>query len=139
THAALDAARKAYAPYSKSPSGVAIRSASGRTYRGSYIENVAFNPSLSPLQVALTGLDRKSTRLNSSHDQTSYAVFCLKKKTERRRLAAAGRADEHHQGPVLHPQIQVGHGDRAVVEHLRHPVEHDLGHNVTPCRSRSAR
>src|SRR5206468_8777874 len=26
------------------------------------------------------GLDRKSTRLNSSHDQISYAVFCLKKK-----------------------------------------------------------
>src|SRR2546421_6094558 len=25
--------------------------------------------------------DRKSTRLNSSHDQISYAVFCLKKKT----------------------------------------------------------
>src|SRR5206468_12214974 len=25
--------------------------------------------------------DRKSTRLNSSHDQNSYAVFCLKKKT----------------------------------------------------------
>src|SRR2546430_11832601 len=28
-----------------------------------------------------TGLDRKSTRLNSSHSQISYAVFCLKKKT----------------------------------------------------------
>src|SRR5688572_31277077 len=27
-------------------------------------------------------LDRKSTRLNSSHSQISYAVFCLKKKTE---------------------------------------------------------
>jgi len=26
------------------------------------------------------GLDRKSTRLNSSHDQISYAVLCLKKK-----------------------------------------------------------
>src|SRR5206468_9941161 len=26
------------------------------------------------------GGDRKSTRLNSSHDQISYAVFCLKKK-----------------------------------------------------------
>src|SRR2546430_12678627 len=25
--------------------------------------------------------DRKSTRLNSSHSQISYAVFCLKKKT----------------------------------------------------------
>src|SRR5206468_10278321 len=28
------------------------------------------------------GRDRKSTRLNSSHDQISYAVFCLKKKTD---------------------------------------------------------
>src|SRR3712207_7026737 len=27
-----------------------------------------------------TGLDRKSTRLNSSHANISYAVFCLKKK-----------------------------------------------------------
>src|SRR2546427_9577168 len=29
----------------------------------------------------ITRLDRKSTRLNSSHSQISYAVFCLKKKT----------------------------------------------------------
>src|SRR5688572_31916451 len=29
--------------------------------------------------------DRKSTRLNSSHSQTSYAVLSLKKKNERRR------------------------------------------------------
>src|SRR3982751_6943763 len=29
------------------------------------------------------GRDRKSTRLNSSHDQISYAVFCLKKKNKR--------------------------------------------------------
>src|SRR5688572_31790667 len=29
----------------------------------------------------LTEVDRKSTRLNSSHSQISYAVFCLKKKT----------------------------------------------------------
>src|SRR2546430_13699569 len=28
-------------------------------------------------------LDRKSTRLNSSHSQISYAVFCLKKKIRR--------------------------------------------------------
>src|SRR2546421_2004951 len=27
--------------------------------------------------------DRKSTRLNSSHDQISYAVFCLKKKNNK--------------------------------------------------------
>src|SRR3712207_7166414 len=30
-----------------------------------------------------TGLDRKSTRLNSSHANISYAVFCLKKKKKR--------------------------------------------------------
>src|SRR5216683_594463 len=28
--------------------------------------------------------DRKSTRLNSSHDQISYAVFCLKKKKKKK-------------------------------------------------------
>src|SRR5256886_11447120 len=31
--------------------------------------------------------DRKSTRLNSSHSQISYAVFCLKKKTTRQASA----------------------------------------------------
>src|SRR2546430_13604081 len=30
------------------------------------------------------GADRKSTRLNSSHSQISYAVFCLKKKKKQR-------------------------------------------------------
>src|SRR2546427_9575755 len=30
--------------------------------------------------------DRKSTRLNSSHSQISYAVFCLKKKIESQKL-----------------------------------------------------
>src|SRR3712207_8500961 len=33
--------------------------------------------------VLVTGPDRKSTRLNSSHANISYAVFCLKKKTTR--------------------------------------------------------
>src|SRR2546422_7149907 len=33
-----------------------------------------------------SGLDRKSTRLNSSHGYISYAVFCLKKKNERNTL-----------------------------------------------------
>src|SRR2546430_12567387 len=31
---------------------------------------------------ALPARDRKSTRLNSSHSQISYAVFCLKKKSD---------------------------------------------------------
>src|SRR3989440_8589879 len=33
--------------------------------------------------VRMTARDRKSTRLNSSHDQISYAVFCLKKKKKK--------------------------------------------------------
>src|SRR5712692_773247 len=33
-----------------------------------------------PADEHLQGLDRKSTRLNSSHSSISYAVFCLKKK-----------------------------------------------------------
>src|SRR2546430_5084507 len=32
------------------------------------------------VDVAASWIDRKSTRLNSSHSQISYAVFCLKKK-----------------------------------------------------------
>src|SRR5688500_20091812 len=33
----------------------------------------------------ITGVDRKSTRLNSSHLVISYAVFCLKKKNKKKR------------------------------------------------------
>src|SRR2546421_6033072 len=41
----------------------------------------------------LVAVDRKSTRLNSSHDQISYAVFCLKKKTK---CEIALRGVEHY-------------------------------------------
>src|SRR3712207_8405828 len=34
------------------------------------------------VEPAVDGLDRKSTRLNSSHANISYAVFCLNKKTQ---------------------------------------------------------
>ena len=37
--------------------------------------------------------DRKSTRLNSSHKPTSYAVFCLKKKTRKQKKT---KTTEHH-------------------------------------------
>src|SRR3712207_8052343 len=44
--------------------------ARGSHYRGLGLERVSFR-------------DRKSTRLNSSHANISYAVFCLKKKTNK--------------------------------------------------------
>src|SRR5438874_5247380 len=39
-------------------------------------------PSVSSAGLLSDGSDRKSTRLNSSHVEISYAVFCLKKKTD---------------------------------------------------------
>ena len=55
--AALSAARRSYAPYSRSWAGVAIRTSSGAVVTGSYAENAAFNPSLPPMTVALSQLN----------------------------------------------------------------------------------
>jgi cytidine deaminase len=55
--AALAAARRSYAPYSKSYAGVALRTKDGAIASGAYAENAAFNPSMSPLEVALSQLN----------------------------------------------------------------------------------
>src|SRR2546421_1105542 len=59
-------------PISKSYSGLAVGT---HTFDVRAVD-VAGNVDPTPA----TRTDRKSTRLNSSHDQISYAVFCLKKK-----------------------------------------------------------
>src|SRR2546430_9833902 len=47
--------------------------------------------------------DRKSTRLNSSHSQISYAVFCLKKKNNDHRLVQSYHGVYHdHFTLILH-------------------------------------
>src|SRR2546427_9467202 len=48
--------------------------------RGSARPTYAAGPATS----AMAPTDRKSTRLNSSHSQISYAVFCLKKKKKQK-------------------------------------------------------
>src|SRR2546430_7684823 len=45
----------------------------------SYLYNLTSDESVAE-SLPRTSQDRKSTRLNSSHSQISYAVFCLKKK-----------------------------------------------------------
>src|SRR5947208_8846642 len=53
-----------------------------RRLRNNYVESL---PTHRRIQIANTEssvLDRKSTRLNSSHQIISYAVFCLKKKKQ---------------------------------------------------------
>src|SRR2546427_3673742 len=41
--------------------------------------------------------DRKSTRLNSSHSQISYAVFCLKKKKKKRKKSKINNNKERNE------------------------------------------
>src|SRR5688572_30932502 len=41
--------------------------------------------------------DRKSTRLNSSHSQISYAVFCLKKKKKKKQQTTTNKTTEKKQ------------------------------------------
>src|SRR2546430_8098417 len=60
---------------SSSAAGWTASSCSGRWARATLQRQHHF-----PLDLAR---DRKSTRLNSSHSQISYAVFCLKKKKKR--------------------------------------------------------
>src|SRR3712207_7399171 len=53
----------------------------GRTFRQAFAKAMRSRELDAP--VDLDGEDRKSTRLNSSHANISYAVFCLKKKNTR--------------------------------------------------------
>src|SRR3712207_7248406 len=60
-----------------------IAEGNGRNHRGEYLHHLSIaNGSLAEVESHLRLLesDRKSTRLNSSHANISYAVFCLKKK-----------------------------------------------------------
>src|SRR5438270_6721622 len=57
-------------------------------------------------------LDRKSTRLNSSHSQISYAVFCLKKKNQTAASEHSSHATPQKRGAALtaHHPCRVGRG-----------------------------
>src|SRR2546430_6677270 len=48
-----------------------------------YLPYIGFLGDIASPHVFQHILDRKSTRLNSSHSQISYAVFCLKKKKKK--------------------------------------------------------
>ena len=55
--AALAAANMSYAAYSCGYSGVALATADGGIYSGAYAENAAFNPSMSPMEAAVSQLN----------------------------------------------------------------------------------
>src|SRR5688572_31375722 len=51
-------------------------------------DHLIFEKRASEREARFSNIDRKSTRLNSSHSQISYAVFCLKKKKNKLQSAA---------------------------------------------------
>src|SRR5256885_12273267 len=69
------ARRETFRPLGVLPAGRGLR-----PRRPVHVGSVAVALEL-PCQTRVAMLDRKSTRLNSSHLVISYAVFCLKKKT----------------------------------------------------------
>src|SRR2546428_1210960 len=68
---------------------------------GASIGTTTARPPWSPVSLGLLAgrgapRDRKSTRLNSSHDQISYAVFCLKKKKKKQQASRAAAQSTLH-------------------------------------------
>src|SRR5436305_3081917 len=61
------------------------------------------------IRVGGLNIDRKSTRLNSSHVRISYAVFCLKKKKKERYLTSAIRRN------TIDAEIPVGDCDTSIL------------------------
>src|SRR2546430_5919856 len=61
------------------------------------------------------GADRKSTRLNSSHSQISYAVFCLKKKNKNAIHAYDVDLDS---AVVVRYQVTLAHWHYSFVRHF---------------------
>src|SRR2546422_6629971 len=60
------------------------------------VDEIAFERAGGVLEERHGSLDRKSTRLNSSHGYISYAVFCLKKK--KKQYIRSYRVEECDQG-----------------------------------------
>ena len=90
--AALAAARRSYAPYSKSYAGVALRTSDGVIASGAYAENAAFNPSMSPLEVALSQLNLSGGAFEAITEAVLVSVDDMHTNATRTVLAAVGNA-----------------------------------------------
>ncbi|MBY5991080.1 cytidine deaminase [Ferrimonas balearica] len=86
--AALEQARQSYAPYSHSPSAVALACRDGQVFVGRYAENAAFNPSLPPMQMALAAMSRHGV----GFDQISRAVLVQSSQAQISQASAAQAA-----------------------------------------------
>src|ERR1039458_10549316 len=69
----------------------------GRPVFGSPVGSILLAP--------LCDVDRKSTRLNSSHLGISYAVFCLKKNAPGRHASCQRRSTQHSENALHQPPV----------------------------------
>src|SRR5438270_6329464 len=72
-----------YTTLFRSPERAGIRRIARETHETAHLRVVAVAVDEKGDPVRMHERDRKSTRLNSSHSQISYAVFCLKKKKKK--------------------------------------------------------
>src|SRR3712207_8031974 len=79
-HDALPIYRLRVIPATKVETGVAQKRRASRERL--FIPSTAWPEFAAVVAAGVSGRDRKSTRLNSSHANISYAVFCLKKKKD---------------------------------------------------------
>src|SRR3990170_3615964 len=86
-------------------------------FRSCFISSIEWLSNMSMIAGEAKPLDRKSTRLNSSHQIISYAVFCLKKKNIARFLVA-GDGGVH----ALPPPSEIK--DAIFVHQLHRLVDH---------------
>src|SRR5690349_22452594 len=83
-----------YTTLFRSEAGGGVGRASGQRLRHGRVDQIGIGQPVGEPQRGFE--DRKSTRLNSSHVEISYAVFCLKKKTKKNTCAQRQAPDRKH-------------------------------------------
>src|SRR2546421_901883 len=91
------------------------------------------------VQTCALPIDRKSTRLNSSHDQISYAVFCLKKKNKHITLDLKRRNASDDLLAYAVYCCKQSHDERNVTAGLRSHIAPDKTTQTIDCYSQDAR
>src|SRR5258707_2112952 len=85
-------------------------------------------------QNTLRQIDRKSTRLNSSHANISYAVFCLKKKKKKITNDTLTNVSYTIQGKLPHPSAFVRTGITCDTQIMLQRPSQAARHHTAPYR-----
>src|SRR5438034_7192791 len=81
-----------------------------------------------------SALDRKSTRLNSSHTVISYAVFCLKKKKKKEKQHHRNKKNSNIKKGKKIKTIENKHSDDIVLNSIKHRRNNNITKQKTIIR-----